>query len=91
MIRRLIIRPEAEAEMAEAFDWYEERLSGLGASFLLCVAPCSDAPVSLRGVLCGGQGACCRSVRVSRQTESEELAGESLKWRQKYEPKFTEQ
>jgi hypothetical protein len=35
MIRRLIIRPEAEAEMAEAFDWYEERLSGLGASFLL--------------------------------------------------------
>jgi toxin ParE1/3/4 len=37
MIRRLIIRPEAEAEMAEAFDWYEERLRSLGASFLLCV------------------------------------------------------
>jgi hypothetical protein len=37
MIRRLIIRPEAEAEMSEACDWYEERLPGLGASFLLCV------------------------------------------------------
>jgi hypothetical protein len=37
MIRRLVIRPEAEAEMTEAFDWYEERLPGLGASFLLCV------------------------------------------------------
>jgi hypothetical protein len=23
--RRLIIRPEAEAEMADAFDWYEDR------------------------------------------------------------------
>ncbi len=33
MIRRLIVRPEAEAEMAEACDWYEERLPGLGASF----------------------------------------------------------
>lgn len=37
MSRRLIIRPEAEAEMAEAFDWYEQRLSGLGSEFLLCV------------------------------------------------------
>ena len=27
MIRRLVIRPEAEAEMTEAFDWYEERLN----------------------------------------------------------------
>jgi len=35
MIRRFVIRPEAEAEMTEAFDWYEERLPGLGASFLL--------------------------------------------------------
>jgi toxin ParE1/3/4 len=35
--RRLIVRPEAEAEMAEAFDWYEERVSGLGSEFLLCV------------------------------------------------------
>lgn len=37
MSRRLILRPEAEAEMTEAFDWYEERVPGLGGEFLLCV------------------------------------------------------
>ncbi len=37
MNRRLIVRPEAEGEMAEAFDWYEDRVSGLGSEFLLCV------------------------------------------------------
>lgn len=37
MSRRLIIRPEAEAEMAEAFDWYEGRVPGLGSDFLLSV------------------------------------------------------
>jgi toxin ParE1/3/4 len=35
--RRLIVRPEAEAEMTDAFDWYEERVPGLGQEFLLCV------------------------------------------------------
>lgn len=37
MSHRLIVRPEAEAELAEAFDWYEDRVSGLGSDFLLCV------------------------------------------------------
>jgi plasmid stabilization system protein ParE len=37
MTRRLIIRPEAEAEMADAFDWYEDRVPGLGADFTLCL------------------------------------------------------
>ena len=37
MSRRLIVRPEAEDEMADAFDWYEERVPGLGSDFLLCV------------------------------------------------------
>jgi plasmid stabilization system protein ParE len=35
MTRRLIIRPEAEAELAEAFDWYEQRVPGLGEDFLV--------------------------------------------------------
>jgi hypothetical protein len=35
--RRLVVRPEAEAEMTEAFDWYEDRAIGLGSEFLLCV------------------------------------------------------
>lgn len=35
MSLELIIRPEAEADIAEAFDWYEARVSGLGSQFLL--------------------------------------------------------
>ncbi len=34
MSRTLIVRPEAERDMAEAFDWYENRVSGLGVEFL---------------------------------------------------------
>jgi len=37
MMRRLIVRPEAEAEMTEAYDWYEDCVPGLGSEFLLCV------------------------------------------------------
>jgi len=33
----LVIRPEAEADMGAAFDWYEERVAGLGSDFLLNV------------------------------------------------------
>ena len=37
MSHELIVRPEAEAELAEAFDWYEQRLTGLGSEFLFSV------------------------------------------------------
>lgn len=37
MTYRLIIRPEAEAELAEAFDWYERRVPGLGEELLVAV------------------------------------------------------
>ena len=37
MSHRLTIRPEAEVDAAEAFDWYEEQVSGLGSDFLLCL------------------------------------------------------
>ena len=33
----MIIRPEAEADLANAQDWYEQQRAGLGAAFLLCV------------------------------------------------------
>ena len=33
----MIIRPEAEADLADAQDWYERQQPGLGAEFLLCV------------------------------------------------------
>ena len=37
MTPRLFLRPEARAELAEAFHWYEERSSGLGHEFLRAV------------------------------------------------------
>ncbi len=37
MKHELIIRPEAEVELAEAFDWYEEQVRGLGSEFLIAV------------------------------------------------------
>jgi plasmid stabilization system protein ParE len=37
MNRKLILRPEAEAELAEAIDWYEVRGKGLGADFMRAV------------------------------------------------------
>ena len=33
----MTIRPEAEADVATAQDWYERQHAGLGAAFLLCV------------------------------------------------------
>jgi plasmid stabilization system protein ParE len=33
----LIIRPEAETELVEAFEWYDQRREGLGSQFLLSV------------------------------------------------------
>ena len=46
MKRRLIIRPEAEAELAEAFDWYERRVPGLGADFLAALDTALDSVLS---------------------------------------------
>ena len=34
MKRPILIRPEAEADIEEAYRWYEEKLGGLGADFL---------------------------------------------------------
>lgn len=33
----LIVRPAAEADLEEAYAWYEKRQSGLGSQFLDCV------------------------------------------------------
>jgi plasmid stabilization system protein ParE len=37
MAARLIIAPEAEQDLADAYAWYEGRRSGLGEEFLTCV------------------------------------------------------
>lgn len=43
MSRRLIIRPEAEADLREAYAWYEEQRPGLGDEFLRAVDDCLAA------------------------------------------------
>ena len=37
MKRSILITPEAETDIEEAFRWYEEALRGLGAGFLECL------------------------------------------------------
>ncbi len=34
---RVIIRPEAESDIEDAYQWYEAQRKGLGENFLLCV------------------------------------------------------
>jgi len=37
MKKALIIRPDAERDVAEAYGWYEARVPGLGSDFLLSI------------------------------------------------------
>jgi plasmid stabilization system protein ParE len=43
MAAELIIAPEAEQDVADAFGWYEGRRLGLGEEFLSCVDACIQA------------------------------------------------
>lgn len=38
--RQIIVRPEAEAEIQQAFDWYQEQSEGLGLEFLRAIEAC---------------------------------------------------
>lgn len=40
MAAELILVPEAEQDVGEAYDWYEHRRQGLGEEFLSCVEAC---------------------------------------------------
>lgn len=37
---QIIVRPEAEAEVQQAFDWYEAQSEGLGLEFLRAIEAC---------------------------------------------------
>ncbi len=43
MAAKLIMAPEAEQDVADAFGWYEGRRPGLGEEFLSCVDACIQA------------------------------------------------
>lgn len=38
--RQVIVRPEAEAEVRQAFEWYQKRSEGLGLEFLRAIEAC---------------------------------------------------
>jgi plasmid stabilization system protein ParE len=40
MAIELILVPEIESDLGEAFTWYEQRRQGLGLEFLTCVDAC---------------------------------------------------
>jgi plasmid stabilization system protein ParE len=40
---KLVLAPEAEQDIAEAYAWYEERRPGLGEEFLSCVEASLEA------------------------------------------------
>jgi len=42
MTRSFIVRPEAELDIAETFEWYEQQRKGLGDDFLLRVESAFD-------------------------------------------------
>lgn len=46
---RLIVRAGAEAELAEAAEWYEQRRPGLGGDFIEAVQQAIDAIASAPG------------------------------------------
>lgn len=38
--REILVRPEAEAEVQQAFNWYEDQSEGLGFEFLRAIEAC---------------------------------------------------
>jgi len=51
---RLIVRPEAEADLAQAYDWYEDQRVGLGREFMeeasRCLQSIEQRPLSFARV-----------------------------------------
>jgi plasmid stabilization system protein ParE len=39
----VIVEPEAEADIDEAYEWYDDRRPGLGEDFLLCIEAALEA------------------------------------------------
>ena len=42
MTLHVVLRPVAEDEVRDAYDWYEQRRAGLGGEFLACVEDALD-------------------------------------------------
>jgi len=54
MAAELIIAPETEQDIAEAYAWYEGRRTGLGEELLSCIDACIEA------ISPDARDSCCR-------------------------------
>lgn len=43
MTHELLVRPDAESDISEAYQWYESQKIGLGSDFLMCIEATIDA------------------------------------------------
>jgi plasmid stabilization system protein ParE len=50
MAAELILAPEAEEDIAEAYAWYENRRAGLGEEFLSSVEACIESLLRAPGL-----------------------------------------
>lgn len=65
MSYRLIIRPEAELDIRDAFEWYEAQTPGLGSEFIRAIVPTQSAgtpPTTLQHPNPKGRWSACSYV-----------------------------
>ncbi|MEW6369204.1 MAG: type II toxin-antitoxin system RelE/ParE family toxin [Acidobacteriota bacterium] len=62
MAAELVVAPEIEQDLAEAYSWYEERRTGLGEDFLSCVDACIQTICRMPEIYAVVHGACRRAL-----------------------------
>ncbi len=56
MVNELVLAPEVEQDLSDAFHWYNERRAGLGEDFLTCVDACIQSILrnpEMHAIICG--------------------------------------
>lgn len=74
MAARLVIAPEAERDIGEAYDWYEAR-TGLGEEFLGCVEACIEGIARMPGIHPPVHEHYCRSLVRRFPYANEDVSG----------------
>jgi hypothetical protein len=73
MSAELILAPEAVTDLAEAYFWYEERKTGLGEDFLVCVEAAVESIRSAPARFALVDGECRRALFAGSHTPSSTL------------------
>ena len=65
MANELVVTPEVEVDIAEAYQWYETRRRGLGEEFLSSIEACVKSTCREPGIYPIVHG-CCRRALIRR-------------------------